>query len=476
MDTEEFRRLGHRVIDWIADYRETIADRPVAPPTEPGSVRRQLPDHAPETGESLDSFLDDLDTIIAPNLLHWQHPRFFGYFPANASLESLLGDFISSGLGVIGLSWQAAPALVEVEEAVTDWLRDAMGLSPEWQGAIQDTASTSTLIALLCARERTTHFGLARGGLQAEPHPLVVYASEYGHSSVSKAALLAGFGRDNVRLIATDDTFAMRADALDEAIRADLAIGNVPCAVVTTTGTTATTAFDPIGAIAPIARDHGIWMHVDAAMAGAAMILPEYRHHWDGVDAADSFVVNAHKWLGVAFDASLYYVRDADHLVKVMGTNPSYLQTAVDGQVRNLRDWGIPLGRRFRALKVWAHVRGQGMASIRERLRRDLADAARFAERVASTPGWKVVAPVPLQTVCVRHEPPGLDEASLDAHTRAWCDAVSRSGVAYLAPAAIGGKWMVRVSFGSATTGADDIDALWDAMQAEAARHAVTGP
>ncbi len=472
MDTEEFRRLGHRVIDWIADYRATIADRPVAPLTEPGSVRRQLPERAPEGGEPLDGFLDDIDRIVAPNLLHWQHPRFFGYFPANASLESLLGDFVSSGLGVIGLSWQAAPALVEVEEAVTDWIRDAMGLSPEWQGAIQDTASTSTLIALLCARERTTAFGLVRGGLQAEPRPLIVYASEHGHSSVSKAALLAGFGRDNVRLVATDDALAMRADALDAAIRADRAAGFVPCAVVATTGTTATTAFDPIGAIGHVAQDHGTWLHVDAAMAGAAMILPEHRHLWAGIDGADSLVVNAHKWLGVAFDASLYYVRDADHLVKVMGTNPSYLQTAVDGQVRNLRDWGIPLGRRFRALKVWAHLRGQGMVAIRERLRRDLAEAARFAAIVGATPDWKVVAPVPLQTVCVRHEPPGLEGEALDAHTRAWCDAVSRSGVAYLAPASVAGRWMVRVSFGSAMTSPDDTNALWAAMQAEANRNA----
>lgn len=470
MDSEEFRRLGHMVVDWIADYRATLDSRPVAPAPDPGSVRRQLPDQAPEAGESFDGFLDDLDRIVAPNLLHWQHPRFFGYFPANASLESVLGDFVSSGLGVIGLSWQAAPALVEVEEAVTDWLRDAMGLSAAWQGCIQDTASTSTLVALLCARERATGLGLARGGLQAESRPLVVYASDQGHSSVAKAAMLAGFGRDNLRLVATDDAFAMRPDALDAAIRADIATGRVPCAVVATTGTTATTAMDPIGPIVAIARAHGTWVHVDAAMAGAAMILPEFRHYWDGIDGADSLVVNAHKWLGVTFDASLYYVQDSGHLVRVMGTNPSYLQTAADGQVRNLRDWGIPLGRRFRALKVWAHLRGQGMAAIRERLRRDMADAARFAGRVAATPDWKVVAPVPLQTVCVRHEPPGLDGEALDAHTRAWCEAVSHSGVAYLTPASVGGRWMVRVSFGSAATTPDDIDSAWAAMQAEATR------
>ena len=414
--------------------------------------------------------LQDLDQFIAPNLVHWQHPRFFGYFPGNASLESVLGDFLSTGLGVVGLSWQAAPALAEVEEVVTDWVRQAIGLSGVWQGVIHDTASTATLVALMCARERSTGFGLARGGMQAEPHPLVVYASAQSHSSVDKAALLAGFGRENVRLVPCDAAHAMLPDALDAAMRADRDAGRVPCAVVATTGTTATTAFDPIDAIVAVARSHGAWVHVDGAMAGSAMILPECRPLWEGVEGADSVVLNPHKWLGVVFDASLFYVRDSEHLVRVMGTNPSYLQSAVDGEVRNLRDWGIPLGRRFRALKLWALLRGQGLEALRSRLRRDLDNAQWLARQVEATPRWRVVVPVRLQTVCVRHEPPGMDADALDAHARALCDAINRSGVAYLTAASVNGEWIARVSIGAEMTEREHVATLWEAMRAEAAK------
>ena len=470
MTPDEFRRLGHRVIDWIADYRETIESRPVAPPTSPGEVRKALPVSPPELGESFDGMFHDLDQFIAPNLVHWQHPRFFGYFPGNASLESVLGDFLSTGLGVVGLSWQAAPALAEVEEVVTDWVRQAIGLSGVWQGVIHDTASTATLVALLCARERSTGFGLARGGMQAEPHPLVVYASAQSHSSVDKAALLAGFGRENVHLVPCDAAHAMLPDALDLAMRADRDAGRVPCAVVATTGTTATTAFDPIDAIVAVARTHGAWVHVDGAMAGSAMILPECRPLWEGVEGADSVVLNPHKWLGVVFDASLFYVRDSEHLVRVMGTNPSYLQSAVDGEVRNLRDWGIPLGRRFRALKLWALLRGQGLEALRSRLRRDLDNAQWLARQVEATPGWRVVVPVRLQTVCVRHEPPGMDADALDAHARALCDAINRSGVAYLTAASVNGEWIARVSIGAEMTEREHVATLWEAMRAEATK------
>ena len=470
MTPDEFRRLGHRVIDWIADYRETIESRPVAPPTSPGEVRKALPVSPPELGESFDGMFHDLDQVIAPNLVHWQHPRFFGYFPGNASLESVLGDFLSTGLGVVGLSWQAAPALAEVEEVVTDWVRQAIGLSGVWQGVIHDTASTATLVALLCARERSTGFGLARGGMQAEPHPLVVYASAQSHSSVDKAALLAGFGRENVHLVPCDAAHAMLPDALDLAMRADRDAGRVPCAVVATTGTTATTAFDPIDAIVAVARTHGAWVHVDGAMAGSAMILPECRPLWEGVEGADSVVLNPHKWLGVVFDASLFYVRDSEHLVRVMGTNPSYLQSAVDGEVRNLRDWGIPLGRRFRALKLWALLRGQGLEALRSRLRRDLDNAQWLARQVEATPGWRVVVPVRLQTVCVRHEPPGMDADALDAHARALCDAINRSGVAYLTAASVNGEWIARVSIGAEMTEREHVATLWEAMRAEATK------
>jgi len=467
MSPEDFREQGHRLIDWIADYRAGLADRPVMARSEPGAIRSALPAAAPEEPEGFEAIFADLGSVILPGLTHWQHPAFFGYFPANAPLSSVLGDYLSTGLGVLGLSWQSSPALTELEEVVADWVRRLVGLSDAWSGAIQDTASTSTLVALICARERATDYGLGRGGLQDGGAPLVVYTSTEAHSSVDKAALLAGFGRDNVRAVAVDRDHAMDPGALDEAIRVDLAAGRRPSAVVATTGTTASTAIDPVAGIARVASRHGAWLHVDAAMAGSAMILPECRGLWDGVEGADSIVLNAHKWLGAAFDCSLYYVRDPEHLVRVMSTNPSFLQSSADGRVKNLRDWGIPLGRRFRALKLWCLLRAEGAEALRARLRRDLANARWLADAVRSTPVWRVVAPVPLQTVCVRHEPPGLAGEALDAHTRGWADRVNRSGRAYLTPAILGGRWMVRVSIGAEATEIEHVAALWELIQQE---------
>jgi aromatic-L-amino-acid decarboxylase len=408
MTPDEFRRAGYQVIDWIASYRERIPKLPVWSPLSPGELRAQLPAAPPTQGEGFETILADLERVILPGLSHWQHPRYFGYFPANASLASVLGDYLSAGLGQLGLNWQSSPALTELEELTTDWMRQMVGLSTAWSGVIQDTASTSTLVALLCAREQSTGHGQNRGGLQAEERPLIVYTSAQSHSSVEKAALLAGFGRANLRLIETDEAHALRPDRLDQAIRADLAAGNRPCAVVATTGTTATTALDPLEPIAAICREHEVWLHVDAAMAGSAMILPECRWMWQGIEAADSLVLNPHKWLGVVFDCSIFYVRDPQHLVRVMSTNPSYLQTAADSQAKNYRDWGISLGRRFRALELWCLIRAEGVQGLQARLRRDLANAQWLAEQVDATPGWVRLTPVPLQTVCVRHEPPGL--------------------------------------------------------------------
>ena len=470
MNPEEFRKIGHQLIDWIADYRANVADLPVRSLVEPGTVRAQLPATPPIQPESFDAIFADLEQIILPGLSHWQHPSFFGYFPSNGELSSVLGDYLSTGLGVLGLSWQSSPALTELEEVVTDWLRQMIGLSESWSGVIQDTASTNTFVALLCARERASNYSLARGGLQSEEHPLIVYVSGHSHSSVEKAALLAGFGRANLHIIPTDQNYAMKPEALDEAIRADLEQGLLPCAVVATTGTTTTTALDPIKAIAEIANQYDIWLHVDAALAGSAMILPECHWMWDGIESADSLVLNPHKWLGAAFDCSLYYVRDPEHLVRVMSTNPSYLQSTVDHKVKNLRDWGLPLGRRFRALKLWCLIREQGIEGLQSRLRRDLENAQWFAEQVQGTPNWRVLAPIPLQTVCVRYEPPGLEGEALDKHTLAWAERVNNSGDAYLTPAILDGRWMVRVSIGGLTTEREHIQALWTLMRREAER------
>lgn len=468
MNAEEFRRIGHQVIDWIADYRKKVEGLPVRSRLAPGDIKEQLPNTPPTRSESFDLIFRDLEELILPGLSHWQHPKFFGYFPGNGELSSVLGDFLSTGMGVLGLSWQSSPALTEVEEVTTDWMRQMLGLSDSWSGVIQDTASTSTLVALLCARERASEYSLVRGGLQGEKNPLIVYMSAHGHSSVDKAALLAGFGRENLRTIPYDETFAMKPEALEAAIKADKERGLIPAAIVATVGTTTTTAMDPIKAIAEVAKRHAVWLHVDSAMAGSAMILPECRWMWEGVENADSLVLNPHKWLGAAFDCSLYFVRDPQHLIRVMSTNPSYLQSAVDDKVKNLRDWGIPLGRRFRALKLWCLIREQGVEGLQTRLRRDIANAKWLEEQIRAKPNWKVLAPVPLQTVCVRYETPGLEGESLDKHTLAWVEKINNSGEAYLTPAILDGRWMVRVSIGSLQTEREHVEALWQSMQDQA--------
>jgi aromatic-L-amino-acid/L-tryptophan decarboxylase len=472
MDIEEFRRLGHEVVDWIADYRgrTTRGEFPVMSRATPGDTRAALPATPPAEPQSLDAALDDLTRVIVPGCTHWQDPRFFAYFPSNSSLAAVLGDFLSTGLAQLGLNWQASPALTELEELTTDWLRQMLGLSAAWSGVIQDTASTATLVALICARERATDYGAARGGLQASERPLIVYASGQSHSSVEKAALLAGFGRENLRVVPVDDHYGMRADALRRAVEADKAAGCLPCAVVATIGSTATTAVDPLEEIAGVTRAHGLWLHVDAAMAGSAMILPECRPLWQGIEQADSLVLNPHKWLGASFDCSTYFVRDAQHLVRVMSTNPSYLRTAADAKVRNFRDWGIPLGRRFRALKLWLLIREQGVQGLQKRLRRDLEHARWLAAQIDAAPGWQRLAPVPFQTVCVRHIPPRLQGEALDAHTLGWVRRINESGRAYLTPAVLGDRWMVRVSFGVEATEHEHVAALWRQMRDEAER------
>jgi aromatic-L-amino-acid decarboxylase len=482
MTPEEFRAAGHLLVDWIADHRARVPELPVAARVKPGQVAAGLAEHAPERPEAFTAVLGDLEDVVAPGITQTQSPRFFGWFPSNASLASVLGDVASSGLGALGITWQSAPALTEVEQVVVEWLRRLSGLSPAWHGVIQDTASTGALVAMIAARERATDYAAARGGLQAEAAPLVVYTSPHAHSSVAKAVLLAGFGQENLRYVDVDAvTYAMRPDALARAMDADCAAGRRPAAVVLTVGTTGTTAVDPVAEVLPIAARHHAWVHVDAAMAGSALLLPEMRHLVAGIEgqrdiqgsaavpAADSLVWNPHKWMGTILDCSLLYVRDPNHLVRVMSTNPSYLRSAVDGDVVQYKDWGIPLGRRFRALKLWFHLRLDGAEAIRARLRRDLANTRRLAELVAAEQDWRILAPVTLQTLCLRHEPPGLDGEALDAHTLAWATAINDSGRAFVTPALLDGHWMVRVSIGAEATEQPDVDGLWTLLRSTVA-------
>ena len=298
-----------------------------------------------------------------------------------------------------------------------------------------------------------------------ERAPLVVYTSSHSHSSVEKAALLAGFGKGNVRIVPHDSSNAMRAEALEQMVQDDILNGRTPCAVVATTGTTTSTALDPLEAISHVAKANELWLHVDAAMAGSAMILPECRWMWQGVELADSLIVNPHKWLGAVFDCTIYFVRDPEHLVRVMSTTPSYLRSGADGQVKNFRDWGLPLGRRFRALKLWFLIREQGVEGLQARLRRDLENARWLADQIAKTPAWRVLAPVPLQTLCVRHEPEGIVGDALDSYTLAWAARLNQSGKAYVTPALLDGRWMVRISLGAEQTERRHVQELWQLVR-----------
>jgi len=466
MTPEEFRHAGHELIDWIADYRANLEQRPVRAQVEPGDIRRGFPASAPDTPLVPEQMLRELEQRVLPGITLVQHPMHYGWFPSNATLASVLGDIASSGLGALGISWESCPALTEVEEVVCDWMRQLTGLSENWEGCIQDTASTSCLTSMLLARERASDYAQNHGGLQQADKPLLIYTTAEAHSSVVKAALLAGFGSDNLRMIAMDPaSHSMLAERLAEQVATDIANGYVPAAVVASVGSTGVTAFDPVAEIAEVTAKHDIWLHVDAAMAGSAMLLPECRHLWEGVEAADSISWNPHKWMGTILDCSLMYVRDVQHLVRVMSTNPSYLRSNVDDEVRQYRDWGIPLGRRFRALKLWYHLGIDGIESIRTRLRRDLDNARWFADAVAASENWSVLAPVKLQTVCIRHEPPGIEGEALDRHTLAWVNAINQSGVAFMSPSMLNDRWMVRVSIGVEATTREHVEKLWDLIR-----------
>lgn len=468
MDADDFRKAGYALIDWIAEYRETLEARRVMSAAAPGEIRARLPRQPPEQGGGAGALTALLEQDVLPGITHWNHPAFFAYFPSNTSYASILGDLACAGLGAQGMSWQTSPAATEIEEVMMDWLRQMIGLGEGFSGVIQDTASTATLGALICARERMTKLGQAGAGLQAGGPPLVVYASAQAHSSVEKAALLAGFGKAHLRLIETDARFAMRPGALADATERDRAAGLRPCAVVATAGTTATTAFDPIAAIADVAELRGMWLHVDAAMAGTAMVLPELRALWDGVERADSLVLNPHKWMGAGFDLSAYYCRDPQHLIRVMGTNPSYLRTQHDGEVSNFRDWHVQLGRRFRALKLWFHLLDVGVEGVRAHVRRGLEHARWLGARVAETAGWELIAPVALQTVCLRHVPPGLSAEALREHNLAIARRINAGGRAYLTPSVVDGVQILRVSIGAERTERRHVEALWEALQAAA--------
>jgi len=467
MTPEEFRRLGHATVDWVASYLERLETFPVLSRVAPGDLRAQLPRAAPERGEPFDAILADVERLILPGITHWQSPNFFAYFSGNASPPAMLAELVSAGLGVQGMLWVTSPACTELETHVLDWLADALGLPEAFTsrgpggGVIQDTASSATLCALLAARDRVTDGAATERGV---PAGLVAYTSTQGHSSVAKAVGIAGLGREHLRLVDVDAAFAMRPDALDAAIRADRAAGRTPCAVVATVGTTSSTAMDPVRAVGEVCRRHGVWLHVDAAYAGTAAVCPEFRHLQDGLELADSYAVNPHKWMLTNLDCDAFYVADRGALLRALSILPEYLrnQPSEAGAVIDYRDWQIPLGRRFRALKLWFVMRSYGLEGLRAHVRQHVALARRFAEWVRADPRFEVVAPVPLGLVCFRLR--GDDAAS-----ERLLAALNATGALYLTHTRLDGRFVLRLAVGATWTGARHVAAAWERIRAGAA-------
>jgi aromatic-L-amino-acid/L-tryptophan decarboxylase len=470
MDPEEFRAAGYRVVDWLAEYMSNVESYPVLSKVEPGWVRSQLPATAPEEGEPFETIMRDLDRVIMPGITHWQSPNFFGYFPANSSGPSVLAEMLSAGLGVQGMLWLTSPACTELETHVLDWVVDLLGLPEGFSslsaggGVIQDSASSAVVCALLAARERATGgetnrtgMSLRSGGAAA---PLTVYASDQTHSSVDKAVRIAGIGSDNLRRVPTGEHLAMSAESLDRILTEDRAAGMIPCMVVATVGTTSTGAIDPIRQIGEVCRRHGVWLHIDAAMAGSAAICPEFRHLQAGLELADSYCFNPHKWLLTNFDCDCFYVQDRASLINALSILPEYLRNAAteSGAVIDYRDWQISLGRRFRSLKLWFVLRSYGAERLREMVRRHMELARWFTRHVEESDTFELMAPTVLNLVCFRH-------VSSDEESERIMRAVNESGQAFLTHARVNGRFILRLSIGQERTEMRHVQGVWDLLQ-----------
>ncbi len=457
MTPEEFRQAAHRVVDWMADYQERVESLNVLAPVAPGEISRALPSTPPEDPEAFGEIFRSFEEKIIPGMTHWNHPGFFAYFPANNSPPSILAEMIMATLGAQCMSWKTSPAATELEQVVMDWLRQMVGLPESFTGVIQDTASSATLVSLLTAREKW----LSRGELAR----LTVYTSREAHSSVARAAKLAGFSAANLRLVGVDSQYAMRADELAQKIAADRARGLIPCAVVATVGTTSSTAIDPVAAIGEGCRQEGVWLHVDAAYAGTAAICPEHRYLVDGAEFADTFLFNPHKWMFTNFDCTAYFVRDVEALQSTFRYGGDYLKTAEDSEVVNFKDWGIALGRRFRALKLWFVIRSYGVQGLREKIRYHIELAQWLRERLEEDPRFEVVAPSPLGLVCFRLTDPGLTEAEQDRANRVLLARLNATGEVFLTHTNLGGRFTLRASVGQRQTTDRHVQRLWDLLR-----------
>jgi aromatic-L-amino-acid/L-tryptophan decarboxylase len=469
MDPEEFRRHAHELADWMADYLERVSDLPITPGVAPGEIAGRLPAGPPEEGEEFQRLFHDFQSLILPGMTHWNHPGWFAYFPGNNSPPSILAEMLTAAMGAQCMSWATSPAATELEQVTMSWLRQMIGLPDSFVGVIQDTASTATLVALLTARERATGFASGVKGGGSSGGRLTVYASSEAHSSVAKGVKLAGYGLEQLRSIPVDAAYAMRAEALQQAIESDIAAGFRPACVIATVGTTSSTAIDPIPAIAEICRRHQVWLHVDAAYAGTAAIVPELRPLFDGMEQADSFLFNPHKWMLVNFDCSAYFVRDVNALLHTFQITPEYLRTAVDPAVVNFRDWGIQLGRRFRALKLWFVLRSYGVAGLRSMVRHHVALARELAGWVENSPDFELMAPVRFGLVCFRYTPKGVSPETADRLNRELLQRVNESRRIYLTHTELGGRYVIRLVIGQRLTERRHVEEAWRLIEQAAA-------
>ncbi len=467
MTPEEFRRWGREVVDWIANYMERVEQYPVAAQVTPGEIRAKLPASPPDQAEPFEAILRDMDEIILPGVTHWQSPNFFGYFPSNNSGPSILGELFSAGLGVQGMLWATSPACTELETHVLDWLVDMLALPPHFKststggGVIQDSASSAALCAILAARERVTG---GQSNLTGADGSLIAYASGHVHSSIEKGVRIAGLGSNNLRLIEADDRYAMQPARLAEAIAADRVAGRRPAFVCATVGTTSSNAIDPLPEIGRICRQHGLWLHVDAAMAGTAGLCPEFRPLFDGLELADSYCFNPHKWMFTNFDCDCFFVARRAELIRTLSILPEYLrnQATESGAVIDYRDWQVPLGRRFRALKLWFVIRSFGVEGLQKRIRRHVALAQEFAGWVRENPQFELAAPVPLSLVCFRHR-------GGDAVNQQILDRLNASGRIFLTHTRLNGKLTLRMSIGQTSTQRRHVQQAWDLIREAAA-------
>ncbi len=455
MNLEEFEKNAKDVINWICNYFGQIRDFPVLSQVRPREVFNSLPSLPPNESESFEAIFRDFERIIMPGITHWQHPRFFAYFPANSSFPSVLAEFVSAAIAPQCMMWLTSPSATELEEKVVLWLRDSLGLSNEFIGVIQDTASTSTLVAILSAREKYSNYKINDDGFAGER--FTVYCSTESHFSIEKDVKIAGIGKSNLRKIPVDRNFSMRADILEATIRQDIANGYKPLCIVGAFGTTSSLSVDPLAGIGEIAQRYNVWYHIDGAMAGSALILPEYQHYAEAINKADSFVFNPHKWLYTNFDCSVYFFKDKENLINTFSMNPEYLKTTEGSEVNNYKDWGIQLGRRFRALKLWFVIRSFGINGLRRKLASNIAWAKQLAKIIEDDKDFELLLPANFNLICFRFNPRGLSEDELDNINEQILRVVNSSGFAFLSHTRLNGHFAIRFCIGQTNTTWDDV-------------------